>query len=210
MKTILLFTVALVAAGCGGRAGEPPPPNVAKSSQSSLSPADDKTLDQALALKRSGDVAGAFRLVESLPPDSPARLDNRYDEISSAWSNERAKVVGEEISEGGGPVGIGGGPPAEVSTVGKTRLDTATFERVMEKQRPALRAQCFKPGSQSTDFVLTVDVDSSGMVRDVIIANLKGDRSVADCVRTQSYRWKFPSSTKGGEFTTSLYFRPDL
>jgi hypothetical protein len=209
--TFLLLTVALAAASCGGPKGrgpEAPPTNVGRAGSFTIPAADEKILTDALALKRSGDLAGAFRLVETLPPASPARLDNRYDEITNAWSDERAKQVGKEIS-GGATFGPVGGGPSTKEEGPTTALDASTFDKVVEKERVALRKECFKAGSASTDFALSIHVDSTGEVRDVLIDNLKGDRSVADCVRSQAYGWKFPTSTIGGDFTTTMYFRPD-
>jgi hypothetical protein len=213
MKTkLLLFTVALVAAGCGGPKGrgpEAPPTNVGRASTFTIPAADEKILTEALAKKRAGDLAGAFRLAESLPVDSPARLDDRYDEITSAWSDQRSKEIGRQIAESSSKLGTVGAGPSKFGDGPKTALDAGTFDKVVEKERVGLRNECFKTGTAATDFAMSVHVDSSGAVRDVLIDDLKGDRAVADCVRSQAYNWKFPPSTIGGDFTTTMYFRPN-
>jgi hypothetical protein len=211
MKTkLLLLTVALVAAGCGprGRGPEAAPTNVGRANTFTIPAADEKILADALAKKRAGDLAGAFRLAESLPVDSPARLDDRYDEITTAWSDQRSKEIGKQIAADA-KLGTPAAGPSKFEDGPKTALDAGTFDKVVERERVALRNECFKNGTAATDFAMSVHVDSSGEVRDVLIDNLKGDRSVADCVRSQAYNWKFPTSTIGGDFTTTMYFRPD-
>lgn len=212
MKTkLLILTVALCAAGCGprGRGPEATPTNVGRATTFTIPAADEKILADALAKKRSGDLAGAFRLAESLPVDSPARLDDRYDEITNAWSDQRSKEIGKQITDSSAKLGTVGAGPSKFDEGPKAALDAATFDGVVEKQRIALRKECFKEGTSATDFAMSVHVDSTGEVRDVLIDNLKGDRTVSDCVRSQAYNWKFPASTIGGDFTTTMYFRPD-
>jgi hypothetical protein len=216
MRTkVFLFATALLAglcacAGPSGRGAAVGPTDPHLAGEYTIPTEDEKILDDAIALQRRGDLEQAHELVETLPTNSPARLDKRFDIVTSAWSDERAKVIGKQITKGATFGPIGGGPVLQDDSPEgpKTALQAASFEKIVDKERALLRKRCFKVGSTPTDFKLSVNVDHEGVVRGSSFDHLNGDRAVAECVKAQVLTWKFPASTMGGDFSTTLYFRP--
>ena len=80
------------------------------------------------------------------------------------WTGKQIAADAKLGTVGPGPSKFGDGP--------KTALDASTFDRVVEKERAGLRRECFKSGSTATDFSVSINVDSTGEVRDVLIDNL--------------------------------------
>lgn len=225
---IALAAVAACACACAGTKGRGPEPTTGTAGMrpQKVSAEQEQLLDRAVKMKRSGDVDGAFQLVESLPPDSPARLDNRYDEITAAWSDKRTKQIGEDFTLHGAPTAIGGGPqsspstpsgePAPPTTGGNdamqnaphtSTLDSITIDRLVQQKQAPLRNTCYANSDVPTSFILAFHIDANGNVRDPDAVDVRGDETVARCVRAQVRRWTFPASAEGGDYTVRMIFR---
>ena len=169
-----------------------------------LLPQEEAALGSAVTKKRAGDPIGAWRLIENIPASSPARFDDRYAEVMSAYSDARTQQIGVEIAggKGGGPktstVGTATEPPAELSS--------KQIDRFVNEKRSSLRHECYGDRAGAVSFHLRLRFDSEGRVADAVLKDVHGDSHVAHCVRDQARTWVFPRSAEGADHPTKFYF----
>lgn len=181
-----------------------------------VSASDDRLLDEAVSLKRSGDPIAAWKTLERLPKGSSATLDGRYLEVLGAYSDARTREIGREIAapHGGGPPPTEAPPASSVSATSATpaapagNLDVATLDKLVAAKTHALRDACYKGRSEPTSFLLVFRIDEDGTVADVATGNVTGEPDVASCVRARAKQWKFPASEHGAAYTRRVIFGP--
>lgn len=169
-------------------------------------PEEDQRLDAALAMKRGGDPIGAWKLIENIPASSPARLDDRYNEVMSAYADARAHQIGVEIvgAKGGGPTGDGDNVKTAPSA--PAELTDKKIDRFVNDKRASLRARCYGDRAAQVSFQLRLRIDTDGRVIESSLKDVRGDSVVAQCVRDESRSWVFPHSADGADHRTKFIF----
>lgn len=190
--------ICLFLAACGGPKGIAP---LAEYPKTQLLPREDSALQAAVEKKRAGDPIGAWKLIEDIPVSSPARLDPRYDEVVGAYADARTKEIGAEIVGG-----RGGGPVAAPKTVTSAALTEQALDRYVNDRRASLRLQCYGDRSAPVSFHLRLAIDPDGRVSEAAVKDVRGDSTVAQCVRDQARTWAFPPSAEGADHPTRFYF----
>ncbi len=195
-------TALLGLAACGPSRVGPPASSTARMNE--LLPEEERRLDAAVAKKRGGDPIGAWQLIADLPASSPARLDDRYNEVMAAYADARTKQIGAEITGGRG------GGPARVETTPSAgspdALSAKAIDRFVNEQRAGLRVQCYGERSAQVTFQLQLRIDPDGHVVDAALVDVRGDASVAQCVRARAESWVFPRSGEGADHRTRFIF----